>query len=128
MGVREELCILSRIVIQTGLRFVYRLDIIGYASRFLVSLLQGAFAFPTVLGMMLIPERIIHRPDCSPEYHVVGPGMQTGSGHPLELREYILFTFEPLPVRRLMCTKDRRIVLGTKPWAVLVGSYGLNIV
>lgn len=113
----EELAGLSGIAVQAFAGGVRDVIVHSEVVHGLVGLLAGAFASPTLPGMMMIPERVIHRKcePAAPKVHMHRVRLCRSSLHPPQVRIDILFCLEVLPVRCSMGTDDCRVVFGVQP-------------
>ena len=123
MVVAEDDTILPRIAFQSPLWFVCRFFRIRNIRRFLIGGYKIALAVPAVARPVFVPERMLYGEHGVPEYLVVRPRMNAGGLYPFEVREYVLFTQELLPVGCMMCTDNRRVIFRPEPWFYQVCCY-----
>ena len=113
----EELAGLSGIAVQAFAGGVRDVIVHSEVVHWLVGLLAGAFASPPLSGMMMVPERVIHRKGepAAPEFHMYRVRFCRSGRHPSQIRIDILFGLKVLPVRCSMGTDDCRVVFGVQP-------------
>ena len=114
------------IVLQSGLRVLLVISA-GHSRLVTLCLAQLALAVPSVAGLVLVPERVIHGAHCSPIDHVVGTRVGRSGGYPFEVRIDVRLGSELFPFGGILRPQYRGVVLGLQPCTIAVLYVGRHV-
>ena len=130
MFLREELPILTRIILQPTLRLVSSyLCICRQRSNRVIGRLERAFAVPAVARSVFVPKRVIDgaRQLTLPEHAVLCLRIGRHRRHPSEVGHDVLVAFKLSPVGCVVCSDNGSVILCLQPGIKEAVGYAFDV-